>query len=135
MVKSATDVMQEIVFAAVIDSIVALKDASKSLPNTLLRDLNAIHANTTFADLPPALQTTIAASVRSAFARLLKEGYSVAAGRDGGAVRRGPAPPRHGAGPSQRPTGAPPRPPRGDGGKRPPRGGGPGGKPRGPRPK
>jgi hypothetical protein len=116
MKKSATELMQEIVFAAVIDSIGALKAASKGLPNTLLRDLNAIHANTTFADLPPELQAAISASVRSAFARLLKEGYSVAPGQPA------PAPPR----PRQEPAGErrPQRrpPPRRDGqGDRPPR--------------
>ncbi len=80
MSKSATDVMQEIIFAAVIDSIMALKTASKGMPNTLLRDLNAVHANTTFTDLPKELQTTISASVRAAFTRLLKEGYTVSSG-------------------------------------------------------
>jgi hypothetical protein len=104
MKKSATDVMQDIVFAAVIDGIVALKAASKGLPNTLLRDLNAVHANTTLADLPPELQAAISANVRSAFAKLLREGYSVAPG-----------------------TGQPPRPPRPQGTS-----GGPGGGGRGP---
>jgi hypothetical protein len=77
MTKSATDVMHEIIYSAVLDSIASLKAASKGLPNTLLRDLNAIHANTTFADLPAELQSAITASVRAAFTRLLKEGYSV----------------------------------------------------------
>ena len=77
MTKSATDVMHDIIYSAVLDSVAALKAASKGLPNTLLRDLSAIHANTTFADLPPELQAAITASVRAAFTRLLKEGYSV----------------------------------------------------------
>jgi hypothetical protein len=116
MTKSATDVMQEIVFAAVVDAIVALKAASKGVPNTLLRDLNAVHANTTFSDLPEALQATIPASVRAAFTRLLKEGYSVSPGRPAAAVP----------------------PPRRDHGPRPPRGGKPSGRgdrpdPKGPR--
>lgn len=85
MTKSATDLMHEVIVSAVIDSIVALKAASKGLPNSLLRDLNAIHANTTFADLPKDLQDSIGRSVRDAFTRLLKEGYSVSIGR--------PAPP------------------------------------------
>src|SRR5690349_3526580 len=80
MTKSATDVMQEVLIAAVLDSVAALKDASKGLPNNLLRDLNAIHANTTFADLPKELQNAITANVRAAFTRLLKEGYSVSSG-------------------------------------------------------
>ena len=81
MTKSATDLMQEIIFSAVIDLIGALKAASKGVPNTLLRDLNAVHANTTLSDLPQELQAAIATNVRAAFTRLLKEGYSVSPGR------------------------------------------------------
>lgn len=91
MAKSATDVMQEIIYSAVIDSIMALKASSKGLPNTLLRDLNALHANTTFADLPKELQAAIGGSVRAAFARLLKEGYSVSSG-EANAPRPSPQP-------------------------------------------
>jgi hypothetical protein len=131
MAKSATDVMQEIVFAAAIDAIAALKAASKGVPNTLLRDLNAIHANTTFADLPAELQAAIAASVRSAFTRLLREGYSVSSGGAGPPQRTPPRniPPRGGA-----PRGGAPRrdhPDRPKGPRGGPRGRGPGpGKPR-----
>ena len=78
MSKSATDVMQEVIVAAVLDSIAALKAAAKGLPNTMVRDINAVHANTTFGDLPKELQDAISANVRSAFTRLLKEGYAVA---------------------------------------------------------
>jgi hypothetical protein len=81
MPRSATEVMQDIVTAAVIDGIQAMKAASKGLPNNLLRDLNAIHANTAPADLPAELQAAIQASVRAAFTRLLKEGYSVSPGQ------------------------------------------------------
>ncbi len=91
MSKSATDVMQDIVFSAVIDSIGALKAASKGVPNTLLRDLNSVHANTTLADLPPELQAAIATNVRAAFTRLLKEGYNVAPA--GSTAPRTPPPP------------------------------------------
>lgn len=91
MSKSATDVMHEIIVSAVIDSVMALKAASKGLPNTLLRELNAVHANTTFADLPAELQAAITASVRSAFNRLLKEGYSVS-GDKADSLRRPPSP-------------------------------------------
>ena len=128
MTRSANEVMQEVIFAAAMDVVRAFKDASHGLPNTLLRDLNAVHANTTFADLPKEVQAAITASVRAAFTRLLKEGYSVSAGpppapqrapsfrrdsdRDRGGARRPP-----GRGP--RPEGG--RPPR----KGPPRGGKP----------
>src|SRR4051812_43538227 len=78
MTKSATDVMQEVLYAAVVDAIGAMKAASKGVPNTLLRDLNAIHANTAAADLPAELQASLQASVRAAFTKFLKDGYSVA---------------------------------------------------------
>jgi len=78
MSRSASDTMQDINNAAIVDAIVALKDASKGLPNALLRDVNAIHANTAFADLPEAVRSTVASSVRDAFVRLRKEGYVVA---------------------------------------------------------
>jgi hypothetical protein len=119
MSRSATDIMQDIVFAAVVDSLDALKSASKGVPNTLLRDIGAIHANSTFADLPKELQATITASVRSAFNRLLKEGYSVAP-RDAAQQARPPA------------GNQPPRPPRGGGGGAPPAGNRR--RPQGPRP-
>ena len=121
MTKSATDVMQEILFSAFLDSVDALKAASKGLPNTLVRDLSALHANTTFADLPREVQASLSASVRAAFTRLLKEGYSVAPGQS--------APPR--AAPPRRDAGA--EGPRRSGPQgRGPRPGGPGGRPGGP---
>ncbi len=120
MTRSATDVMQDIVFAAVVDSLGALKTASKGVPNTLLRDIGAIHANSTFSDLPKELQVTITASVRAAFNRLLKEGYSVAprdaapprGGAGGGGGEREARPPRRGpGGPTQQPVRRGNRPP------------------------
>ena len=77
MPRSATEVMQEIIFSAVLDGIAGLKAASKGLPNNLVRDIGAIHANTTMADLPKELQDAIMAATRGAFNRLLKEGYTV----------------------------------------------------------
>ena len=123
MTKSATDVMQEIIFSAVLDSIAALKASSKGLPNNLLRDLNAIHANTTLADTPEELQAAISASVRAAFTRLLKEGYSVSPGKPA------PSAPRHAPGVPVERGGRPPRGggPRGPAGPGVPRGGRPGG--------
>src|SRR5688572_32620782 len=94
MRKSATEVMQDIVAAAVLDAIAALKAASKGLPNNLLRDLNAIHANTTLADLLHEVQAEVSASVRAAFSRLQKEGYSVSSGEPAA-----PRPPRPGTAP------------------------------------
>lgn len=127
MPRAATDVMQSILFSAVLDAIAALKAGSGGLPNNLLRDVQAIHPNVTFADLPKALQDAIVASTRNAFTQMLKEGYAVGPKQQMQASRpidRVPERDRRGAprGPSQghRRGG---RPPKG--------GGGGGGKPRG----
>src|SRR3954469_18724033 len=77
MPRAATDVMQSILFSAVLDGIAALKRASGGLPNQLLRDVQAIHPNVTFADLPKELQDALTEATRSAFTQLLKEGYAV----------------------------------------------------------
>jgi hypothetical protein len=77
MPRAATDVMQSIIFSAMLDGIAALKRASGGLPNQLLRDVQAIHPNVTQGDLPKELQDAIAESTRAAFTQLLKEGYAV----------------------------------------------------------
>jgi len=77
MPRSANEVMQSIIFSAILDAIAALKRASGGLPNQLLRDVQAVHPNVTFADLPKELQDAIAESTRAAFTQLLKEGYAV----------------------------------------------------------
>lgn len=106
MPKSATELMQEIMVSAVLDALGAFKSASGGVPNVMLRDLQAVHPNTTFDDLPKDVQTAVQASVRGAFNRLLRDGYAIMPSA------------------GQRPPIAPPRPPRGDGPPR-PRGGGP----------
>jgi hypothetical protein len=131
MQRAANDVMQSIIFSAVLDALAALKRASGGLPNQLLRDVQAIHANVTFADLPKELQEAIAETTRTAFTQLLKEGYAIGprqqvqASRPMDRVperdRRGP--PRGSGGPPVRRGGRPPK-----GGGKP---GGGGGKPRG----
>jgi hypothetical protein len=130
MPRAATDVMQSIIFSAIVDAVEALRAASKGVPNTLLRDLQSVHRNTTFADLPKELQDSIMQSVRAAFTQLLKDGYSVAPRDAAPQVRR--PPPRHDAAGARRGPGPDRRPPRGGGGgaappKGPPgEGGGPG---------
>ena len=113
MARSATDIVHDIINAAVVDAIVALKDASKGLPNVLLRDMSAIHANTAFADLPASVQSAVAASVRGAFTQLQKDGYVIAEAKSVQAPgRSGPRPP--GSRPPDGPRGPAPRPgPRG----------------------
>ena len=77
MQRSANEAMQSIVFSAVLDAVQALKSASRGMPNQLVRDLQAIHPNVTFGDLPKELQDAIVESTRAAFTQLLKEGYAV----------------------------------------------------------
>jgi hypothetical protein len=127
--------MQSIVFSAVLEALEALKRGSGGLPNQLLRDVQAIHRNVTFADLPKALQDQIVESTRGAFTQLLKEGYAVGPRQQiqtSRPIDRVPERDRRGPprGPSHghRRGGRPPS--GGDGGDKP--GGGPGG-PSGPR--
>jgi len=134
MTRAASDVMQSIIFSAVLDGIAALKKGSGGLPNQLLRDVQAIHPNVTFADLPKDLQDAIVEATRTAFTQLLKEGYAVGPRQQMQLTRPMDRVPER-----QRPTdrrGPPrgPRPPRpnGEGGDRGPRGpGGPGAGPGG----
>lgn len=117
MERSATDIMQDILVAAVMEAIAAWKQASGGLPNVLARELGAVHPNTTLADLPKEVQAALQASVRTAFNKLLKEGYAVAKGAP--QPPRGPRPDGPRGGPhAPRPDG--PRGPRSDG-PRPPR--------------
>ena len=133
MPRAANDVMQSILFSAVLDAVAALKRASGGLPNQLLRDVQAIHPNVTFADLPRELQDALAASTRAAFTQLLKEGYAVGPKQEMQASRpMDRVPERERRGPPSGDRRGPPRgPSRGGrpGGR--PGGGKPGGKPRG----
>ena len=124
MARAANDVMQSIIISAVLDALAALKRASGGLPNQLLRDVQAIHPNVTFADLPKELQDQIAETTRAAFTQLLKEGYAVGPRQQMQVTRPMDRVPER-----QRPTDrrGPPRGPR----RGPPSGGG-GDKPRGP---
>ena len=132
--RAASDVMQSILLSAVIDALEAMKAASKGVPNQMLRDLQSVHRNTTFADLPKAVQDSIAQSVRAAFTQFLKEGYAVGPKqavqqsrpmdrvperqRNGPGDRRGPPRgPGRGPRPGGRPGGKPGGPPRGKPGK------------------
>ncbi|WP_162789124.1 hypothetical protein, partial [Sphingomonas sediminicola] len=130
MPRAATDVMQSVIFSAVLDAIAAIKAASGGLPNNLLRQVQAIHGNVTLADLPKELQDAIAASTRTAFTALLKEGYSVAP-RDAAPVRTAPRQGELVDRGGRNPRGARPG---GTGGRPGGRPGGPGGAPRGGRP-
>ena len=127
MQRAASDVMQSVIFSAVVEAIEAVKAAHKGVPNLMLRDLQSLHPNTTFADLPKPLQDSILQSARAAFTQLLKEGYAVgprAAIQQSRPMDRVPERQRNGPGDRRGP-------PRGPGrGPRP--GGRPNGKPGGP---
>lgn len=140
MKSSATDIMQEILFSAVMDAVAALKTASKGMPNSLLRDINAMGPNTAFADLPKEVQASISGAVRGAFNRMLKEGYAVTPTSSAPPPRPssprpdGPRGPRPSGPRPDRPAG--PRPDRPRGPRTPtdgPRPASPGGRPAGPR--
>ena len=131
MPRAANDVMQSILFSAVLDAVAALKAASGGLSNQLLRDVQAIHPNVTFADLPKELQDALGTSTRAAFTQLLKEGYAVGPKQEMQASRpmdRVPERQRPSGGDRRGPPRGPSRGPRA-GGR--PGGGKPGGKPRG----
>ena len=128
MQRAATDVMQSILLSAVIDALEAMKAASKGVPNLMLRDLQSVHRNTTFADLPKPVQDSIAQSVRAAFTQFLKEGYAVGPNQQVQQSRpMDRVPERDRRGPPDRRTFR-----KGPGRRDPDRPGGPGGK--GPRP-
>ena len=136
MQRAATEVMQSIIFSAVLEGLGALKRASGGLPNQLLRDVQAIHPNVTFADLPKELQDQIAESTRAAFTQLLKEGYAVGPReqmRHSRPMDRVPERQRPGSGDRRGPPRGPAQGHRRGG--RPPKGGGGGGKPGGGGPK
>lgn len=128
--KAAADVVRSILFSAVIDAIEALRAASRGVPNNLLRDLQSVHRNTAFEDLPREVQDSIALGVRSAFTALLKEGYTVAP-RDAVTPPRPPV--RHDIA-AERPHRPHGHRPRGPGPRKGPGGNGPGKGPRGGRP-
>ncbi|MES2058594.1 MAG: hypothetical protein V4564_21835 [Pseudomonadota bacterium] len=104
---------------AVVDAILALKEASQGLPNALIRDLASIHANTAFSDLPSAVQKAVAASVRNAFSQLQRNGYVIAEAKSVLPTAPRPTP----AGAATRTDRAPRRgPPKPGGPRRPPAG-------------
>lgn len=77
MSSSANEIIRAAIFSAVIDAVKAFRDASNGVPNAMLRDLSAVHANTGFGDLPEEVQKAIRASTEETFRRLLKDGYVI----------------------------------------------------------
>lgn len=77
MERSATEIVNEALTAAVLDAVAAWKVSAGGLTNVLARELGAVHVNATAADLPPAVRAALSASVQGLFKRLLKEGYAV----------------------------------------------------------
>ena len=103
MPKSASDVMQDVLIDAIVEAIEALKAGSGGLPNQLLRDVQAIHRNAAYADLPKALQDSVSQSVRRGppqDRRFVRKGPG-RRGNDrpgGGGPGKGPRGPRPGGG-------------------------------------
>ncbi len=123
MSKAASEVMQSIIIAAVTEAIEALKGGAKGMPNNLLRDLQSIHPNASFTDLPKSLQDSINLSARAAFTKLSKDGYSVTPTSMAPQSRpMDRVPERQRSGPGDR-RGPPRTPGRGPGGGRAPGGG------------
>jgi len=135
MARAASEVMQSIIFSAILAGLAALKRASGGLPNQLLRDVQAIHPNVTFADLPKELQDQIAESTRTAFTQLLKDGYAVGPRQQMQQSRPMDRVPERQRITDRRGPPRGPRPPRpgGEGPDRGPRGPGGGGRPRKPK--
>jgi hypothetical protein len=75
--KSATQVIQEALFASLCDAIMAFRDGSGGIPNVLLRELTAVNVNATMDTLPEGVQRAIRASAHNMFNRLAREGYSI----------------------------------------------------------
>lgn len=101
MNSTATQVLQDAIFASVCEAITAFKKNAGGMPNALARDLAAVHDNTAFADIPESVQNAIKKATQDALKRLNKEGYSVASKN-----------------PPARPVAAPVAVSRGSGGKR-----------------
>lgn len=78
MTKTATQVLQDAIFASVCDALDAFKK-NAGTPNELVRDLSAVHLNTAIGDLPASVQQAIQKGTQEAFQRLNKEGFTIAA--------------------------------------------------------
>lgn len=73
--KSAKEVMQEICFNALVEAVQSMK--RNNIDNGLLREVKALHSNTTFADLPDYVKKSLRDNVDRAFIKLNSEGYVV----------------------------------------------------------
>ncbi len=77
MNKTATQILQEAIFASVCEAIDAFKSNAGGMPNALVRDLLAVHGNTSFDTLPEPVQKAIKDAVQDTLRRLQREGYVV----------------------------------------------------------
>lgn len=74
---SASEVLRAAIFSAFCAGIEAYRQNAGGLPNVLVRDLAAIHGNTSFSDLPEGVQKALRESTDQAFRKLLQSGYTV----------------------------------------------------------
>lgn len=97
MNKPLAELMQNVMFSAVLETVTAMKQSVNNAPNMLLRDINSIHANSTFEDLPKPVQDAIKDSARNAMLSFRKEGYSITTSTP-------PTPTRHSGAPKRYPN-------------------------------
>lgn len=74
---SANEVLRAAIFSAFCAGVEACRQNAGGAPNVLVRDLSAIHSNTSFSDLPEAVQKALRDSTDQTFRKLLQAGYSV----------------------------------------------------------
>ncbi len=92
--KTVNDIIHEALFQSLCDTIEAYRVESAGIPNTMLRDLAKLHANTVVDDLPEGVQKVLRTSVSDALRRLQREGYVVAPKDAVRSVRSSTPPPR-----------------------------------------
>ena len=71
---SSRELMQQIVVRSVIEAVQGMKAANAN-DNTLLRELKALHGNTTMEDLPDHLKKLVNELTQSMFGYMNRNGY------------------------------------------------------------
>lgn len=75
--KSFKTVVREAMFNSLVKSVEAIK--SNNVDNGVVRDCKALHANTTFEDLPNYTKTALNQAVDNFLTKLIAEGYTITA--------------------------------------------------------
>lgn len=77
MKKSATQVVQDALFATLCDAVLAFRENAGGMPNALARDLASVNSNATMDTIPESVQKAIRANTHELFKRLTREGYEI----------------------------------------------------------